>query len=89
MRKVRLTDGTEYPVDRCGANDGTLFIRVTGDYNLLDLVIEFGVPEKTERIEHIIDGTEMDHVFFDGSTDLVAAQGMNDGIMMTLKKGVM
>lgn len=87
MRKIRLTDGTEYPVDRCGANDGTLFVRVTGDYNLLDLVMEFGVPEKTERIEHWFEGTETDHVYFDGYTALVSAQSMNDGILMMLRKG--
>lgn len=87
MRNIRLSDGTVYPVDRCGANDGTLYIRVTGDYSLLDLVEKFGRAENVQRIEHWFEGTETDHVWFDGYMDLMAAQSMNEGIMLTLRRG--
>jgi hypothetical protein len=87
MRKIRLNDGTEHEVDRCGANDGILSIRVIDNNDLLQLVEEFGKPQNTSHIEHWFDGTETDHVYFDGYTELIAAQSMREGILLTLRKG--
>ena len=83
MRKIRLTDGTEYPVSMCGASDGVLAIRVT-EGSLLDLVMVFGVPEKVAKIEHWFDGTDTDHVFFEGYTELRVASQERDGVMLML-----
>lgn len=88
MRNIRLTDGTVYPVDRCGAASGMLMVNVTSGDDLLDLVMVFGVPEKVARIEHFYDGTETDHVWFDGYTALVSATITDTGVMMMLKKEV-
>lgn len=88
MRNIRLTDGTVYPVDRCGAASGMLMVNVTSGDDLLDLVMVFGVPEKTARIEHYYDGTETDHVIYDGYTALTGASVTDTGVMMILMKEV-
>lgn len=87
MRKIRLNDGTEHEVDRCGADDGILSIRVTDNNDLLELVEEFGKPQNTARIEHWFDGTETDHVWFDGYTELITVQSTREGILLTLRRG--
>lgn len=42
MRNIKLTDGTVYPVDLCGASYGTLYVNVTEPKDLLSLVLVFG-----------------------------------------------
>lgn len=86
MRNVKLADGTVYPVDRCGATDDLLMINVTTADDLLDIVMKFGHPENTTRIEHYFDGTETDHTYFDGYTKLTAAYGTQTGTTVTLRK---
>ena len=88
MRNIKLTDGTVYPVDRCGAAGELLMINVTSGDDLLDLVMVFGVPEKVSRIEHYYDGTNTDHVFYENFTELVIANVTDTGVMLTLKKEV-
>ena len=87
MRNIKLTDGTVYPVDRCGATLNELMINVTSGDDLLDLVMEFGVPAKVARIEHWFDGTDTDHVVYEGYTALTAASNTGTGVMIMLQKG--
>lgn len=86
MRKIKLADGTVYPVDLCGADDVTLAINITSDDNLLSLVQEFGNPENVSHIEHYYDGTETDHVHYDGYTKLTAAYYTRTGTAVSLMK---
>ena len=87
MRHIRLNDGTVFDVDRCGADLERLTVRVTGDHTLLDPVPVFGKAENVARIEHWFDGTETDHVFFEGYVNLIAVQSGNEGIAIILRKG--
>lgn len=83
MRKIRLSNGAEYPVDRCGVSGDMLLVRVT-EGNLLDLVMVFGRPENTATIEHWFEGTETDHVTYEGYTELRTASQEREGVMMLL-----
>ena len=86
-RHVKLTDGTTYPVDRCGADEERLRIRVTAPgFDMLEAVQKFGDPAKTETIEHYFDGTETDHVYFTGYTDLESLLSENAGMVVTLRR---
>jgi hypothetical protein len=86
MEKVKLLDDTTYPVDRCGTMNDQLLIRVT-EGSILSLVPEFGDPEKTAVIEHYFEGTETDHVFFNGYTALTAMSQDQNGVLIYLKRG--
>ncbi len=86
-RHVKLTDGTVYPVDRCGADDERLRIRVTEPgFDMLEAVQSFGNPEKTSTIEHYFDGTETDHVYFTGYTVLESLLSENAGMVVSMKR---
>ena len=52
MRNIKLLDGTVYQVDRCGAADGLLRIRILPPFKLTDVVKKFTTPAKTGTIEH-------------------------------------
>ena len=86
MNKIRLNDGTEYPVDRCGAMNDLLLIRIP-EGSIMSLVPVFGDPEKTSRIEHYFEGTETDHVVFEGYTELTAASYDENGVLIYLRRG--
>ena len=86
MRNIKLANGDIYPVSRCGANETILSVTVTGDYDLLDLVLVFGHEENVMTIEHYFDGTTTDHIIFEGYTALVAACAVEDGVTLTLEK---
>lgn len=86
MRNIKLTDGTVYPVDLCGASGNILYVNVTEPKDLLNLVLVFGQEEKVERIEHWYDGTETDHIFFEGYKHLTSAAITDTGVQMTLKR---
>lgn len=86
MRNIKLTDGTVYPVDLCGASGNTLYVNVTEPKDLLSLVLVFGQEEKVRRIEHYFDGTETDHVFFEGYKHLTSAAITDTGVQMALKR---
>lgn len=85
MRHVKLTDGTVYPVDLCGAAPDRLIINVT-EGDLPDLVLKFGTEENVVRIEHYYDDTNTDHRFFEGFTALISVTITDTGVMLTLKK---
>lgn len=86
MRHIKLANGNIYDITRCGANGKILSTTVTGDHDLLDLVLVFGHPENVATIEHYFDGTTTDHIIFEGYTALVAACAVEDGVTLTLEK---
>ena len=87
MRIIRLTDGTEYPVDNCGALDGVLYVNVLNK-DLLGLVLIFGNAEKTAVIVHEFEGTNTDRVEYVGYTELTSAAITSTGTRMSLRKAV-
>ena len=87
MRNIRLTDGSTYPVDRCGAANDILYLNVPGG-DFPGLVAIFAQPALTERIEHWFDGTEVDHIVYEGYTRLSSASLSFTGVSLVLQKGV-
>ena len=85
MRNIKLTDGTVYHVDRCGAADGTLMINIIEQPDIWDIVETISKEENVSTIEHYFDGTETDHVFFRGYIYLVAAALTFTGVTVTLR----
>lgn len=86
-RNIKLTDGTTYPVDRCGADGERLRIRVTKPgFDMLEAVQKFGNPELTAVIEHYFDGTETDHIYFEGYTVLESLLAENAGMVISAKR---
>lgn len=86
MRQIKLTDGSTYPVDRCGATSDTLYLNVPGG-DMPALVAVFARPDLTARIEHWIDGTEIDHITFEGYARLISASLSPTGVSIILQKG--
>lgn len=87
MRKIRLANGTTYEVDRCGAADGRLSIRLVAPGILLNDIFPFFVdPEKTGTIEHYFEGTRVDHKLFIGFTLLRSASLENSGAFLMLEE---
>ena len=86
MRRIKLTNGVEYEVDRCGADERHLMINIISQLTMLNAVATFSQSALTQRIEHYFEGTETDHVVFDGYTCLVAVSISNTGILLTLGK---
>ena len=84
MRNIKLADGSIYPVDRCGADNGILTVNViTG--TIISLIPVFGDPEKTATIEHYFDGTETDHITFTGYTELIGATVTTTGTTFVMR----
>lgn len=86
MRNIKLLDGTIYQVDRCGAADGQLRIRLLPPFKIVDVVKKFTNPAKTATIEHYFDGTETDHVFFDHYTEFLSVEVVEDKLLVVLKR---
>jgi len=86
MRNIKLLDGTVYQVDRCGAADGQLRIRLLPPFKIVDVVKKFTNPAKTATIEHYFDGTETDHVFFDHYTEFLSVEVVEDKLLVVLKR---
>ena len=86
MRNIKLTDGTVYEVDRCGAADGQLRLRILPPFKIVDVVKKFTNPAKTATIEHYFDGTETDHVFFDHYTEFLSVEVVEDKLLIVLKR---
>ena len=85
MRKIKLSNGKTYAVDRCGASGDVLMINVISG-TLKTLASAFSNPEALVRIEHYFDGTETDHVFFDGYTLLTGLNLSNTGVTVMLRR---
>lgn len=86
MRNIKLLDGTTYEIDRAGAADGQLRLRLLPPWDLVEVVTKFRDPEKTAKIEHYFDGTETDHVFFDHYTAFSALEVDGDKLLIVLKR---
>ena len=86
MRQIKLTDGSTYPVDRCGAANDVLYLNVP-EGDLPGLVTVFAQPALTERIEHWFDGTEVDHIVYEGYTRLSSASLSPTGVSLMLQRG--
>lgn len=85
MRKVKLNNGKTYQVDRCGAAGDLLMINVVSG-TIKALANVFGNPENTGRIEHYFEGTETDHVFYDGYTVLTGLSLSETGVTVMLRR---
>ena len=88
MRNIKLLDGTVYQVDRCGAADGVLRIRILPPFKLVDVLKKFTVRAQTEKIEHFFDGTETDHVFFEHFTEFLSMSVEGDRLLIIMKEVV-
>lgn len=86
MRNIKLYDGTIYQVDRCGAADGRLRIRILPPFEIHNVIDQFKDHGKTVRIEHYFDGTEVDHVFFDHYSELLSLEFVGDKLLITMKE---
>ena len=88
MRNIKLLDGTTYQIDRCGAADGVLRIRILPPFKLVDVLKKFTAKAKTEKIEHYFDGTETDHVFFEHYTEFLSMSVEGDKLLIIMKEVV-
>lgn len=85
MRNIRLNDGSVWPVDRCAAANGLLYLRLTAPgITILTAAQAFDDPEKTARIEHYFDGTDTDRHVYEGLTRLIFLQWDGDAILLCL-----
>lgn len=85
MRKIKLSNGKTYAVDRCGAAGDLLMINVTSG-TIKALASVFSDPEKTRRIEHYFEGTETDHLIYEGYTILTGITLSETGITVMLRR---
>ena len=89
MRNIKLLDGTIFEVDRCGAADGRLRIRIIDPVlSMLEAVQIFGDPEMTASIEHFVTGSDVDRVTFEGYTSLEAMIYDGPGLLIILREEV-
>ena len=49
MNRIRLNDGTEYPVEYCGLSDNVVGFRIAAPGTIADLAPIFGDPEKRTK----------------------------------------
>lgn len=84
-RYVKLTNGQEYRINRCGAAQGVLWIGFPdGAITFQQAVAVFGNPELTAVIESRFE-TGMEHTFAN-YTDLVIVQRDENGILIAIRK---
>ncbi len=86
MRNIKLLDGTVYQVDRAGAADGYLRLRLLPPWDLKKAVKKFSDPKLLDKIEHYFDGTGTDHVFFDHYTQFCSLLIDGDKLLIVLKE---
>ena len=74
-------------MDRCGADSERLRIRVIDpEFDMLTAVQKFGNPELTKVIEHYFDGTNTDHVYYNGYTGLESLLAESAGMVISMKR---
>lgn len=84
-RYVKLVDGQEYRINRCGAAQGVLWIGFPdGAITFQQAVTVFGNPELTIQIESRFE-TSMEEIYR-YYTDLIVVQRDEYGILIALKK---
>lgn len=84
MRYVRLTNGAEYEIYRCGAAQGVLWIGVKG-ITVAQAASVFSQPNLTAEIRSYF-SFGMEEVFT-GYTDLIVVQIDDEGVLVALRKG--
>lgn len=57
MNRIRLNDGTEYPVEFCGLSDNVVGFRIAAPGTIADLAPIFGDSKKTDKITYLLDNT--------------------------------
>ena len=57
MNRIRLNDGSEYPVEYCGLSDNVVGFRIAAPGTIADLAPIFGDPEKTDKITYLLENT--------------------------------
>ena len=87
MRKIRLRDGTEYGINRCGTADGVLWINVTDTREIVELVFAFTDPAKTESITDFWTDDALPPVTYTGYTQGRSFHQQEDGVLISLEKG--
>ena len=86
MRNIKLLDGTVYQVDRAGAADGQLRLRILPPFKIADVAKKFTSPAKTATIEHYFDGTETDHVYFEHYTEFLSMEVSGDKLLIVMRE---
>lgn len=86
MRKIRLSNGDEFEIRRCGADGEQLRLTLITARSVLDTIMLFGYPENTHRIEHYFEGTETDRHVYEGYTALTAVSAEGNDISVVLRK---
>ena len=86
MRKIRLNDGTEFNINRCGADDGVLWLCVTDELEIIDLVIVFTDQVKTETITDFWTDDVLPAVTYTGYTQATSFHKQEDGVLISIKK---
>lgn len=88
MSMIRLNDGTEYPVDWCGAAQNRMSANILLTDCVADLAVKFSEPEATSRIEFFTGIETIVHVGYTHLTSVVE-NGWSDGAtLVTLTKEV-
>lgn len=85
MRIITTADGKQYPIWRCGAADGVLWIGLSG------MPVEtaeraFSDASATKLIISSYEGTKGLEARFDGFTALVLARAEDQGTVIALRK---
>lgn len=83
MYKIRLNDGTEFPVRFCSARGGLLTMCILSDDSFLSIAQIF--TEQSQTITFLYDNSQD---VFEGFTDLIMINGNVYGeYSITLRKG--
>lgn len=87
MRKIILSNGTEYEINRCGASDGVLWIGFPeGALDFAQAVTVLSDVKATGKIVSTYDFDGMETVF-EGYTELIHIQKEYDGgLLIALRK---
>ena len=54
MNHIRMNDGTEYPVEFCGVDDGVCAFRLAREGTAAEMAAAFGNPAVTETITYLM-----------------------------------
>ena len=86
MRKIRLNDGTEHAINRCGAADRMLWLCVTDTMDIASLVPTFCDPYKTEIITDFWTDDALPPKTYAGYTTGRSFMLQEDGVLIALEK---
>ena len=86
MRKIRLTDGTEFEVNLCAVAEGYLRIELKTDWSISALADIFDKAEFTHAIECYYEETDIGRKIYEGYTYLYLVGHESDHIVVMLQK---